>query len=405
MSLAALEWLPQLSLLVRRAVLPGGPLGEASSVLGHVIPALVLWIAALAEEGAQPAALATAASAAAPGTAPGPGPATAPDHIHASGSGTQGGDPEASAPAASGSRFGLSDWQRFLVEEVGAVQVVGAVLAAAEKWLGGSGGGGGSSSVANGARVAGPQSGTGSGGSSGGSGGSSSTVGSETGSDSAAEAGSTVTGLESGSSGKAGGGDSAEAAEVQEGLTTLPVTAAVIHLARLLHGRRLLGAAGAGSGPSLPWRPEALRVLRRALEAECAGVQDGEESAAVQKDGAERARSQEEGEPSSNRHEDGAICGAALEQLAACLKRASSGAGGSGGAPEVEGLGVDAEVLEAAARAVNRLLRGRLWLPAVQPLAEARALRPHSAAGAGAAGSNASASASLGGGGTAAAQN
>ncbi|KAG2489883.1 hypothetical protein HYH03_011685 [Edaphochlamys debaryana] len=389
MSSAALEWLPPLFLLVRRAVQRGGPPGlTGCSVLDHVVQALVLWISTLAGEGAQPAATATAASATATGPSPGPGPAAAPDHVHASGSGTHGGDSEApaasgggaaaTAAAPNGSGSGLSEWQRFVVDEVGAVHVMGAALALVEKWVGSGGGGGGRSSRD------GPEGGSSSDGCE---------TGCKTGSNSATEgagAGSTVTGLESVSSGKAGGGDSAEAAEVQEGLTTLPVTAAVIHLARLLHGRRLLGAAGAGSGPSLPWRPEALRVLRRAVEAECAReLEEGRECADEHEEGAECAREQEEGPecageqedgaPSSNRQEDGAMCGAALEQLAVCLEAASSGAGGSGGAPEVEGLGVDAEVLQAAAQAVNRLLGGRLGLPAVQPLAEARALRPHSA--------------------------
>ncbi|KAG2489888.1 hypothetical protein HYH03_011690 [Edaphochlamys debaryana] len=405
MSLAALEWLPPLSRMARQAVLRGGPLGSGSSVLDHVIPALALWVTALAEEGAQPAVPAAVASAAAPGPAPGPGLAAAPDHIHASGSGTHGGDSEdpaasgggaaATAAAASGSGSGLSEWQRFVVEEVGAVHVVGAALALVEHWVESGGAGAGSSRDG---REGGRRSSDGS--------------AAETGSVSAmdskgAAAGSTASGLESGSSGKAACGEGDAAGEVgaeEVQLTVIPVAAACLALARLLPARRLLGAAHADRGPSLPWRPEALRVLRRALEAECAReYEEGPECADEHEEGPARAGSQEDGAPSSNLREDGAICGAALEQLAACLEAASSGAGGSGGAPEVEGLGVGAEVLEAAEQAVNRLMGGRLGLPAVQPLAEARALRPHSAAGAGAAGSNASASASLAGGGAAAA--
>ncbi|KAG2482075.1 hypothetical protein HYH03_018967 [Edaphochlamys debaryana] len=404
-SLAALEWLPPLSQLARVAVLRGPP-GEASCILGHMMPAMLLWIAALAAHGAQPAAPATAAPAAAPDTAapaaapdtaPGPGPCSEASGPAASVSVSWSSSSSSSSPGSSttslrnpnkaprtasatatataasgsGSGSGISDWQQFLLEEVGAVQVVGAALVAAEKWLGGSGGGGCFSSVADSAGAS--------------DGGGRSSSGSETGSGSAgggAGAGSTASRSASGIS-KAGGEDGAEAAEVQEEVTVLPFAAAVIHLARLPPVRRLLGPAGAGSGSRLPWRPEALRVLRRALEAECAcGQQDGAERACGQQDGAERAGGQEDGEPSSNQQEDGATCGAALEQLAVCLEAARPGAGGSGGAAEVEGLGVSAAVLEAAARAVDRLLGERTWLPAVQPLAEVRALRPHSAAAA-----------------------
>ncbi|KAG2495628.1 hypothetical protein HYH03_006228 [Edaphochlamys debaryana] len=251
MCLAATEWLPPLSLLARRAAeqvlsreaascSEPQPLGAVCGGLADVLNGLLMWVAALAAEGE--------------------------------------GEPAAAQPAASRSAVGsgprLSAWQRFAVEEAGAVQLVGAALALAER----------------------------------------------------REAGA--------SSASCGGGPQAGSDE-EDDLCAFVVAACCLRLARLLPARELLAAAG--EGPRFPWRPEALRALRANVEAD------------------------------AKCKEDGAVCGAALEQLAAGLERASSGA---------EGLGVSTEALGRGMQAACSVSEALLEPPALQPLAEARALRP-----------------------------
>ncbi|KAG2495629.1 hypothetical protein HYH03_006229 [Edaphochlamys debaryana] len=164
------------------------------------------------------------------------------------------------------------------------------------------------------------------------------------------------------------------------------VAACVLRLARLVPACELLAAAG--DGPRFPWRPEALRALRAELESESkgkeagVGIEDKKGGAGIEakEDGGRiegkqtgtRTEDEETGTGSEDA-EDGAVCGAALEQLATGLERASSGASGGGGA---EWLGVSAEELETGVRVACRLSIALSELPALQPLAEARALRP-----------------------------
>ncbi|KAG2495638.1 hypothetical protein HYH03_006238 [Edaphochlamys debaryana] len=257
LSLGAAEWLPPLGLLTRRVAdwaVGSAVAGQASSSLaarlwanycGRLLDGLLVWVAA-----------ATAAQPQPPGSAPG--------------SGSCGPGPR------------LSAWQRFAVEEAGAVQLVGAALALAE-----------GRAEAEAAR---------------------------------AEAGT--------------GSDGPRSSDDTDGgerylLCPFLVAACCLSLARLVASRELLAAAG--EGPRLPWRSQALRALRAEVESESKG------------------------------EEDGAVCGAALAQLATGLARVSSGA---------EGLGVSTEALERGALAAGRVSEALSEPPALRPLAEARALWP-----------------------------
>ncbi|KAG2495639.1 hypothetical protein HYH03_006239 [Edaphochlamys debaryana] len=264
LALGAAEWLPPLSRLARRAaervLKSAGAVGQDSpsswELLNErgqlLINVLLLWIAALTSPDLQP-----------PDSAPGSG----------SGSGSS----------------GLSAWRRFVVNEVAAVQLVGAALALAER------------RAAEAARVEADASGGGS----------------------------------SSSSDDEGGSEWYD-------LSPYLVASCCLRLARFLPARKLLATACPSS--CFPWLPEALRALRAELESE------------------------------GENEKYGAECSAALEQLAAALERASSGAGGGGG--RVEGLGLSAKMLDRNAHIARALSGFDCCLPAVKPLAEARALRP-----------------------------